>query len=467
ALNNYIAGNYENNELWGSGGYDTMAGGYGDDGYYVDSTYEDVISESADAGTDSVYAYDSYSLDENVENLYLYGGYYAYGNALNNYIAGNYENNELWGSGGYDTMAGGYGDDGYYVDSTYEDVISEGVDAGTDSVYAYSSYSLDENVENLYLYGSAYYGEGNALNNYIVGNSENNYFSAWGGIDTIAGDYGNDAYYIDSTDDVIIEGVDAGTDSVGAYSSYTLDENVENLYMYIGYYGYGNALNNYIAGNSDSNLFWGGGGNDTMAGDYGDDAYYVDSTYEDVISEGVDAGIDSVYAYASYSLDENVENLYMYSGYYGYGNALNNYIAGNSENNDLWGSTGDDTITGGAGSDVLTGGTGADYFTFYSSSEVSDTITDFIWEEGDKFAVSASGFGGGLITTSGTTPGDLHSSQFVIGAAPASSSERIIYNSSTGAVYFDEDGTGATAQIQIATLSPYLNLISSDFQVIA
>ncbi|MBW4683077.1 MAG: hypothetical protein KME19_23780, partial [Microcoleus vaginatus WJT46-NPBG5] len=51
-----------NDLIDGGGGDDTMAGGYGDDGYYVDSTYEDVISESADAGTDSVYAYDSYSL---------------------------------------------------------------------------------------------------------------------------------------------------------------------------------------------------------------------------------------------------------------------------------------------------------------------------------------------------------------------------------------------------------------------
>ncbi|MBD2042888.1 calcium-binding protein [Microcoleus sp. FACHB-672] len=461
----------------GGTGIDSMVGGLGNDGYYVDSS-SDVTTEGVGAGIDSVYSYaGSYTLRANVENLYMYGSAYSgYGNALNNSIVGTSGNNLISGGAGVDTAAGGLGSDAYVVDST-SDVVTEGVNAGTDSVYASASYSLGANVENLYLSGTAYYGYGNALNNSIVGNSSNNYLSGGAGVDTMAGGIGSDVYVVDSTSDVVTEGVDAGTDVVYASASYTLGANVENLYLQgSAYYGYGNALNNYIAGNSGNNLIWGGAGNDTMAGSAGNDIYYVDST-SDVIIEGVGAGTDVVYASASYTLGANVENLYLQgSAYYGYGNALNNSIVGNAGNNYLWGGAGNDTITGGVGndtirgsvgSDVLTGGAGADYFNFYSTSEGSDSITDFSWGQGDKIALSDSGFGGSLTTTTGVTPGSLLSSQFRTGAGATTSNHRVIYNSSTGALFFDADGTGAAAQVQIASLSTGLALISSDFQVIA
>ena len=58
-------------------------------------------------------------------------------------------------------------------------------------------------------------------------------------------------------------------------------------------------------------------------------------------------------------------------------------------------------------------------------------------------------------------------SQFVIGAAALDAGDRIIYNSATGAVYYDSDGTGAAAQIQFAELSPGLALTNFDFLVVA
>ncbi|MEQ9548745.1 MAG: hypothetical protein RIM23_03875 [Coleofasciculus sp. G3-WIS-01] len=42
-----------------------------------------------------------------------------------------------------------------------------------------------------------------------------------------------------------------------------------------------------------------------------------------------------------------------------------------------------------------------------------------------------------------------------------------LYNSSTGAMFFDVDGIGSTDQVQFAILSTNLPLISSDISVIA
>jgi hypothetical protein len=42
-----------------------------------------------------------------------------------------------------------------------------------------------------------------------------------------------------------------------------------------------------------------------------------------------------------------------------------------------------------------------------------------------------------------------------------------IYNSATGALFFDADGTGSTGQVQIATLSTGLAMTNADIFVFA
>ncbi|MBD1935913.1 calcium-binding protein [Microcoleus sp. FACHB-68] len=333
-------------------------------------------------------------------------------------------------------------------------------------------------------------------NDRIYGLAGNDTIDGGVGVDTMVGGVGNDFYYVDSTSDVVSECVGTGIDTVFASTSYTLSANVENLYLQgSANDGYGNELNNYIVGNAGDNMLSGGAGDDiiyglagndtlnggigadTMEGGLGDDVYYAYAySVGDLMREYADAGIDTVLADATYMLSMNVENLYLQgSANDGYGNELNNYIVGNDGNNKLSDSFGSDTVIGGLGNDtfigfdgndILTGGAGADYFNFYMNSDASDTITDFSKAEGDKIALSANGFNG-LIVPMGDTPESLLSSQFVIGAEATNSDHRVIYNSSTGALFYDFDGTGATAQVQIASLSTGLGLISSDFQVIA
>ncbi|WP_279309659.1 M10 family metallopeptidase, partial [Pseudomonas koreensis] len=84
----------------------------------------------------------------------------AVGSAFNDILTGNDLNNTLNGMAGADTMAGGKGDDTYYVDNVGDTVI-ETADAGIDTVMASIDYTLGTNLENLTLLGSALNGTGN------------------------------------------------------------------------------------------------------------------------------------------------------------------------------------------------------------------------------------------------------------------------------------------------------------------
>jgi serralysin len=66
----------------------------------------------------------------------------------------------------------------------------------------------------------------------------------------------------------------------------------------------------------------------------------------------------------------------------------------------------------------------------------------------------------------GLAPGTLLASQFAIATAAIDADDRIIYNSTTGALYYDADGTGSGAQVQFAALGPGLALTNNEFVVI-
>jgi Ca2+-binding RTX toxin-like protein len=263
------------------------------------------------------------------------------------------------------------------------------------------------------------------------------------------------------------------TDTLNAAVTTTLPANVENLTLTgaNAINGTGNAGNNRLTGNAAANVLNGGAGNDTMVGGAGNDTYVVNQSL-DVVSETstVATQIDTISTAVTYTLAANVERLILAGTAVinGTGNTLNNRLTGNTAANTLNGGTGNDTLLGGSGNDNLIGGTGndvltgeagADRFTFSSSSERLDTITDFVAVD-DTIVVSASGFGGGLAA------GSLAASQFVLGTAAADSSDRFIYNRSTGGLFFDRDGTGSIAALQIATLSTKPALTNVDILVI-
>jgi Ca2+-binding RTX toxin-like protein len=105
---------------------------------------------------------------------------------------------------------------------------------------------------------------------------------------------------------------------------------------------------------------------------------------------------------------------------------------------------------------TLTGGAGNDTFLFNDFYSSNNTITDFTHAL-DIISISAAGFGGGLVA------GALATSQFAIGTA-ATANELFIYDDTTGALYFDQDGSGAGfTQVEIVGLASGLSLSANDF----
>src|SRR5688572_26957946 len=275
-----------NDTLNGGTGADTMAGGDNDDSYVVDSAGDQVI-EALDEGTDTVNSSISYTLTDNVENLVLAGFFVnidGTGNALANSVTGNWGGNLIDGGAGADTMAGGYGNDTYVVDDP-GDLAVESVFflGGIDTVRSEISYALGPNLENLTLIGTAAInGDGNELNNTIIGNVDSNELRGFGGsdileggggADTLAGGLGDDTYVLDETADVVIEDADAGIDTIQTPFSYLLGATLEKLTL-LGTEaidGDGNDLDNVIAGNTASNVLNGFDGNDILDGRGGAD----------------------------------------------------------------------------------------------------------------------------------------------------------------------------------------------------
>ena len=382
-----INGGAGNDTLDGGAGDDSLTGGQGDDTYVVDST-SDVIVELANGGSDTVKSSATYVLGVNLENLTLTGTAVinGTGNALANSIKGNSADNELDGGGDgttADTLVGGAGNDTYTVHSV-NDVITEVANEGLDTVKSAVSLSLSavDNVENLTLTGAAISGTGNALANVITGNDADNILDGGGTgatVDTLVGGAGNDTYIVHNTNDLVTELQGAGTDTVQSSVNYSLGSNLENLTLTgAATLGVGNELANNIVGNGSSDrlnglagddrltggagndTLDGGSGNDDMFGGLGNDTYVVDSAL-DVVTEGLNAGSDTVQSSVNYTLGSNLEKLTLLGGAtVGVGNELANTIIGNDSGDRLNGLAGDDSLTGGIGSDTLDGGTGND-----------------------------------------------------------------------------------------------------------
>jgi Ca2+-binding RTX toxin-like protein len=402
AGNDTLAGGYRD------GSVDVLAGGAGDDAYYV-AWYggADTITESA--GDDTVYFYgSSFTAATGIENIIStgYGSQLLTGNGSDNYIYGAAGDDTLVGGAGNDVLDGGWGDDRMdggagndsYIVNTAGDTVVEstaGAAGGIDSVfvYGYGYGTLGDNVENMTLGRSAgattLFGNkennvltGNAYGNTMYGGAGNDTLITGRGEDVLFGGAGNDLYVVEGwNDDAVYELKGGGTDTVRSNGSFRLGDNIENLILVdgsfgSGFIGYGNALANNIQGSSGEDWINGGAGNDTMVGGAGEDSFVVDSL-GDVVTEAANGGdgdsifVDTRLASGTFLLAANVENGWIWgaNNVNLTGNTADNDLGGNSGNNtldggagndNLWGGAGNDSLVGGAGSDVLDGGKGAD-----------------------------------------------------------------------------------------------------------
>ncbi|PTQ90959.1 Ig-like domain-containing protein [Agitococcus lubricus] len=379
ALSNRITGTEGHNTLDGLGGVDTLVGGLGDDIYYVDDA-SDVIVETLNQGTDSVFSSSDYVLVGHVEKLSLIGtARQGTGNSLDNTLVGNALDNRLNGGKGADILIGKQGDDTYIVDNL-EDSVVEVLGGGIDTIETTLNYELTGYVENLVLLGTALRGTGNNLGNKIWGNNASNQLDGAGGIDTLIGGAGNDVYQVSSQYDVVIEAAGEGLDRVEASVSYSLSSHIEQLFLLeSALNGTGNEGNNLLRGNSNNNLLDGGLGADSLVGGLGDDTYVVDSL-SDILTEKQGEGTDTVRASINYRLGHHLENLSLVgeSALNGTGNSLANIIRGNSQHNVLDGGLGVDTLVGGIGDDI------------YLVDETAEVVTELSGEGVDTVQASVS-----------------------------------------------------------------------------
>jgi Ca2+-binding RTX toxin-like protein len=256
--NDILFGGTGDDMMLGEEGADIMFGEGGNDTYVVDDAGDKVVEDAAanSGNADKVYTtLPSYTLTDNVEILQYTGpgNFTGHGNALDNILVGGNGNDKLHGEagndlllggngadtldggagndtlngeGGADAMYGGAGNDVYIVDNVNDTVFENGPqiikdptsglymmtgNGGTDKIYTtLDSYDLSApgkgaNVEELQFTGTGNFkGNGNGLDNWIVGGEGNDTLSGAGGNDSLAGGMGNDKLYGDEGNDLLL-----------------------------------------------------------------------------------------------------------------------------------------------------------------------------------------------------------------------------------------------------------------------
>lgn len=465
-LNNFLTGNSASNTLSGLDGNDrlngltgadTMLGGLGNDIYFVDNA-GDVVTENINEGIDTVRTTISYTLGSNLEKLVLQGSKAidGTGNELDNVLVGNNQANTLDGSSGDDKMTGRAGNDTYVVDSVGDTVIEQ-ANQGTDLVMSSIDYTLGTHLEKLTLTGSdALSGTGNSSNNVITGNVGDN---------TLRGLAGQD----------FLRGLDGEDTLIGAGGSDRLIGGADNDILI------GGGGNDILKGGLDDDLLIGAAGDDKLYGGDGiDTASYSDAASGVVVNLGLSSAQNTISA--GHDLLSDIENL-IGSNYHDrlIGNSLNNEISGGSGADQLYGRAGNDILSGGsgrdlllgnagddiligdAGNDTIRGGTGADTIILNSLSGIDD-ILDFSPDE-DLLQLDQS-----IFTGLSETGDELDSSDFVTADVltfnEVLSGASILYEKSTGSIYYDADGGTADNATLIATVTDWLTLSNTNIDLI-
>jgi serralysin len=391
-------------------------------------------------------------------------------------IVGGRGNDSIHGGGGNDTLFGGPGDD--TLDG------GEGVDL---------------------LFG----GDGNDVlhDHHTVGFGEPD--------DTLDGGRGNDTYDIraDPFQDHRPVLRDAGgVDTVLTNHDHVLGAGFENLTLFEGVNGTGNALNNVIRTNTNEPHAYfidGADGNDTLLGGADNDTFEFEAGSGNYGSDRVNGGdgFDTL----QFSGGRSAVVVDMRAGTVvgggtggsgrvafsnieaAEGTQFNDRLTAHDGGAQLFGGRGTDTLRGGAGddnlsadgtttgfnlgsgndfisgrggNDFLTGGDGGDFFVFEVAPGAAnaDIVADFVSGVDQlllddavhanigargRFAVNDERF----VAADGATSGQ-------------EADDRVIYNSSTGDLYYDADGSGAGAAQLIATFQGNPAITATDITVI-
>lgn len=325
-----------NDTFTSSSAVETFRGGAGDDLYVLDQA-TDVVVENFGEGVDEIQTTaSSYTLQTNVENLTYTGSgsFSGVGNASANVLTGGGGNDTLFGGAGADTFNGGGGADvvTYLGGSAVSVNLVTGINTGDAAGDTFSS------IETIIGTGFTDTLTGDATANNLQGGAGNDLIEGGAGADTLDGGSG-------AVDIASWAGASSGVSVNLVTGIHTGD-------------AAGDVLTGFevFRGSAFSDTFTSSSAVETFQGGAGDDIYVLDQS-TDAVVENASEGLDEVRtSAASYTLQNNVENL-TYTGagsFTGTGNASANVLTGGGGNDTLYGGAGADTFIGGAGSDVVT-----------------------------------------------------------------------------------------------------------------
>ncbi|GGD95783.1 hypothetical protein GCM10011390_13230 [Aureimonas endophytica] len=318
---------------------------------------------------------------------------------------------------------------------------------------------------------------GTAKSDVLTGTDGNDRLVGLDGSDTLIGGKGADKLEGgNGSDTASYATADAGVTASLADASKNKGDAAGDTYSSIEHLT-GSRFADVLEGDAKGNLLDGGAGADRLIGGAGNDTYRVDHA-GDMVVEAAKGGWDTVFASVDYALSagQEIEALRAVAGNAGIkltGNEFANTILGNDGANELHGGAGKDILSGGAGndrlfgeegSDRLTGGAGADSFVFTTAPKAGehDTITDFNVRD-DTIELSLSAFGKAGVA------GVLSADAFhaAAGGLAHDASDRVIYDTKSGDLFYDADGSGGGAAVRFAHLEPGLALTAADFLLIA
>ena len=462
-----IVGNTGFNIVDGFGGADTLEGGDGGDDLYGGTADDRLFGGT---GSDALHG------DQGADN-----------------IDGGDDDDVMSGGAGADTLNGGLGVDLVTYASSVAGVtvnLFTGTGSGGDA-----QGDLLAGIENLV---------GTSQNDVLTGDDVANHFDGGVGADSLSGGAGNDTLLGGTGDDTLAGG--AGADSLnGGTSADTVSYAnsfagvTVSLFTNTGLGGdaegdvltgfgniFGSALNDALTGDGAGNVLTGGFGNDTLSGGTGTDTLFGgDGTDLLFGGQGADSllggtGVDLV-SYAA-SLVAVTVSLAAGTGLGGdaqgdvlaaveniTGTGLGDALTGDGAANLLNGGNGADTLSGGIGSDTLLGGADADSLIggFGNDSLVGDAGADtFVFNAvlglGNFDTISLYTVADDLIQLdhlvfTGLAVGALAGSYAAnLTGLAVLATDRIIYETDTGRLYFDKDGVGGAAGTIFAQITSNL-----------
>jgi Ca2+-binding RTX toxin-like protein len=456
----------------------------------------------------------------------LYGSNYGdslLGDAGGNMIWGHHGTDTMYGRGGNDSLDGGEGND-TLAGGVGADLLDGGAGTRdraqyTDAPEGLRADLLSRSTNTGIAAGDTYVSiedlHGSNFADTLLGDGGANMI--WGGLggDTLYGRDGNDSLYGGEGNDVLGGGV--GTDRLdggagirdrATYSDATVGLRIDLLSSvtnigvaaddtYVGIEDLsGTDFNDSVLGDNGANMIWGGSGDDIVYGRGGNDTLYGGGGSDtmnggegtDRIDGGGGTRDRAQYTDATAGLRADLQNSATNTGfaagdrYFGiedlhgsnfadtllgdvganmiWGGLGHDVIYGRVGDDLLYGGEGNDAIGGNEGNDVLTGGAGSDIFVFDRALGTNnvDRITDFS-AEFDTIRLQSSIF-------TALSAGTLTPAEFHVGAAATDGLQHIIYNSATGQIYYDADGTGAGAAVLFATLTSGLAMTAQQILII-